>query len=329
MSSAIALAKSGDATQARVVDPTSRALVSIGRALREAGYSFTTITPASHKRVNGRPGAEVARSLRDVFGWSRPFEPTLLPKPLLSLLEAAEAVEAVERKGPLLRSLVRFSTLGASLYVHSAFPTDAPDAVFFGPDTYRFLAFLRPHIGPAKRVVDIGCGAGPGGLAFAAAAERVTLADISARALKLARVNAALAGLPGAEIIESDVLGSVEGEVDVALANPPYLVDDGARIYRHGGDELGSALSTRIVREAIARLSPGGRLLVYTGAPVVEGRDVFRAAVEPLLESAGARFTYAEIDPDVFGEELDRPVYASSGVERIAAVGLAATMPER
>jgi methylase of polypeptide subunit release factors len=308
------------------VDPTSQALVSIGRALREAGYSFTTITPASHRRVNARPGADVARSLRDVFGWSRPFEPTLLPKPLLSLLEAAEAVE---RKGPLLRSLVRFSTLGASLYVHSAFPTDAPDAVFFGPDTYRFLAFLRPHIGPARRVVDIGCGAGPGGLAFAGAAERVSLADISVKALRFARVNAALAGLPGAEIIESDVLGSVEGEVDVVLANPPYLVDDDARIYRHGGDELGSALSTRIVREALARLSPGGRLLVYTGAPVVEGRDVFRAAVEPLLESAGARFTYAEIDPDVFGEELDRPVYAGAGVERIAAVGLAATTPER
>jgi methylase of polypeptide subunit release factors len=308
------------------VDPASKALLSIGRALREAGYSFTTITPASHRRVNGRPGAEEARSLRDVFGWSRPFEPTLLPKPLLSLLEAAEAVE---RSGPLLRSLVRFSTLGSSLYVHSAFPTDAPDAVFFGPDTYRFLAFLRPHLGPARRVIDIGCGAGPGGLAFAAAAERVTLADISAKALRFAGVNAALAGFPGAEVIESDVLGSVEGEVDVILANPPYLVDDDARVYRHGGDELGTALSARIVREAIARLSPGGRLLVYTGAPVVEGRDVFRAAVEPLLESARARFTYAEIDPDVFGEELDRPVYASAGVERIAAVGLTATMPER
>lgn len=308
------------------MDPTSEALLSLGRALRESGYSFTTITPASHQRVNGRPGAEKARSLRDVFGWSRPFEPALLPKPLLSLLEAASAVE---REGSLLRSLVRFSTLGGSLYVHSAFPTDAPDAVFFGPDTYRFLAFLQPHVGPARRVVDIGCGTGAGGLAFAAAAERVTLADISARALRFAQVNAALAGLSGAEIIESDVLGSVKGEVDVVLANPPYLVDDDARIYRHGGDELGTALGARIVREAIARLSPGGRLLVYTGAPVVEGRDVFRAAVEPLLESAGARFTYDEIDPDVFGEELDRPVYARAGVDRIAAVGLAAMMPVR
>lgn len=310
------------------VDPALEALLSLGRALREVGYSFTTITPASHQRVNGRPGAAEARSLRDVFGWSRPFKPDLLPKPLLSLLEAAGAVER-ERQGPLLRSLVRFSTLGGALYVHSAFPTDAPDAVFFGPDTYRFIAFLRPHVAKAGRVVDIGCGTGAGGLAFAAAAGRVTLADINVKALRFAQVNAALAGSPGAEIIESDVLQSVEGEVDVVLANPPYLVDDDARVYRHGGDDLGTALSARIAREAIERLSPGGRLLLYTGAPVVEGRDVLRAAIEPLLRRAGARFTYVEIDPDVFGEELERPAYAEAGVERIAAVGLAATMPLR
>jgi methylase of polypeptide subunit release factors len=264
--------------------------------------------------------------LRDVFGWSRPFQPELLPKPMLSLLEAANAVEP---RGPLLRSLVRFSTLGDSLYIHSAFPTDAPDAVFFGPDTYRFIAFLKAHIAPARRVVDIGCGAGAGGLAFAAAAERVVLADINVKALQFAQINAALASCTSVELIESDVLQSVEGEVDVVLANPPYLVDDDARVYRHGGADLGTALSARIAREAVDRLAPGGRLLLYTGAPIVEGRDVLRAALEPLLERAGARFTYDEIDPDVFGEELDKPVYASAGVERVAAVGLAATMPLR
>lgn len=323
---ATALAEGRDTTQVRVVDPAQEALLSLGRALREVGYSFTTITPASHQRVNERPDAAEARSLRDIFGWSRPFHPDLLPRSALSLLEAADAVE---RQGPRLRSLVRFSTLGAALYVHSAFPTDAPDAVFFGPDTYRFIAFLRPHITSARRVVDIGCGTGAGGLAFAAAAGSVALADINVRALRFAQVNAALAGFPDAEIIESDVLRSVEGDVDVVVANPPYLVDDNARVYRHGGDELGTALSARIAREAIERLLPGGRLLLYTGAPIVEGCDVLRAAVEPLLKRAGARFTYDEIDPDVFGEELDRPAYAGAGVERIAAVGLAATMPLR
>ena len=34
----------------------------------------------------------------------------------------------------------------------------------------------------------------------------------------------------------------------------------------------------------------------------------------------GTRFDYRELDPDVFGEELDRPAYAH--VERIAVVAL-------
>src|SRR5207248_934976 len=41
------------------------------------------------------------------------------------------------------RSLVRFSSLGDMLLVHSGFPTEAPDAVFFGPDTYRFCRALQ------------------------------------------------------------------------------------------------------------------------------------------------------------------------------------------
>ena len=42
-----------------------------------------------------------------------------------------------------------------------------------------------------------------------------------------------------------------------------------------------------------------------------------------MLERAGCPFSYREIDPDVFGEELDAPAYAHA--ERIAAVALVAS----
>ncbi|HEX7420567.1 MAG TPA: SAM-dependent methyltransferase, partial [Thermoanaerobaculia bacterium] len=61
--------------------------VELGRLLQEAGYRFTTITPESHARVNRRAGSERARTLRDVFGWSRPFEASLLPQEMLQLLD--------------------------------------------------------------------------------------------------------------------------------------------------------------------------------------------------------------------------------------------------
>jgi hypothetical protein len=140
---------------------------------------------------------------------------------------------------------------------------------------------------------------------------------VNPAALRFARANCALNGM-AAEVLESDVLSASAPRPDLVIANPPYLADRSRRVYRDGGGHLGTGLSVRIVTEALERMPSGGRLLLYTGTPVVAGAHVLRRALEPLL--AGARYDYREIDPDVFGEELDEPEYGS--VERIAVVGL-------
>ena len=83
------------------------------------------------------------------------------------------------------------------------------------------------------------------------------MADINTRALRFAEVNAALAGA-SAVTRRSDVLAQVDGPIDTVLANPPYLIDDRARVYRDGGGRYGEGLSLRIVEESLARLQPGG-----------------------------------------------------------------------
>jgi release factor glutamine methyltransferase len=301
------------------VDARGHALLELGRSLREQGYAFVTPTPETHRRVNQRAEqreAWLARDLRDVFGWSRPFRPDLLPARLQSLLEASGELT---QDGELVRSRVRFSTLRGLLLVHSAFPTSSADSVFFGPDTYRFCALLERWAPRAQRAVDVGCGSGAGGLCLLGKAASIVLADINPRALALAEVNAALAGIE-AERVQSDVLASVDGPLDLIVANPPYMRDPGARMYRDGGGAHGEGLSVRIVRESLARLSHGGKLIVYTGSAIVAGRDSFHDAVQPVLQEAAVNFTYEELDPDVFGEELSEPGYEQ--VERIAAVGL-------
>ena len=290
-------------------------LASLGRALHDAGYSFVTPTPETHRRVLARAGE--ARTLRDVFGWSRPFAPGFLPPQLEALLEAASALE---RQGDRLRSAVRFSSLGPLLLAHSAYPTTDADAVFFGPDTYRFAALIEQRIERAGAVADIGCGSGAGGLLLARRAQSVQLLDINPRAVRFARANAELNGL-AARAAQSDVLSAAEGPLDLIIANPPYLADDLRRAYRDGGEGLGTALSVRIAREALQRLLPGGRLLLYTATPVVDGAHLLWPALERLL--SGTRWDYRELDPDVFGEELDRYTYAN--VERIAVVALDVT----
>ena len=173
--------------------------------------------------------------------------------------------------------------------------------------------------------MDIGAGSGAGGIVAAralAGATELILADINRKALEFSAVNAALNGPPNAQTILSDILVEIDGTADVIISNPPYLVDEDRRLYRHGGGELGITLALRIAEESMAKLVPGGCLVLYSGAPIVNGADTFLESLQPVLQLYASHFVYEEIDPDVFGEELDRPAYAHA--DRIAAVGLTA-----
>jgi release factor glutamine methyltransferase len=304
------------------------ALVALARAVRDGGYTFTTVTPATHARVNARPRNAEARTLRDVLGWSRPFRPGLLPDDLVRLMEEAGALA---RDGDRTRATIRLSSLDGELFAHSAYPPSAADAVFFGPDTARFVGAVTEHLAgrrrPVRRAVDIGCGSGAAGIAVAkrAPGAEVTLVDINPAALRAARVNARLAGVEGVNACRSDLLREVEGRFDLIVSNPPFMVDARARAYRHGGGVLGAGLSLAVVEAACERLAPGGSLVLFTGAAVVEGEDRFRAAAGDVCERAGLAWSYREFDPDAYGEELDEPGYAEA--ERLALVVLTATRP--
>ncbi|GAC1336546.1 MAG: class I SAM-dependent methyltransferase [Beijerinckiaceae bacterium] len=303
-----------------------RALLRLAEALRDAGYTFTTVTPATHARVNARAENRAARSLVDVFGWSRPFSGDIVPAPILAIMREAGVLAD---EGGAWRSRVRLSSLAGELFVHSAFPTIAADAVFFGPDTYRFaraiIAALQARRAPIRRAVDIGCGAGPGAIlvAKAAPAAEVIMADINASALRLARINAALGGTQNAITRHSDILSDVDGTFDFIVSNPPYLNDTMARAYRHGGGAFGADLSLKILGATLERLAPGGTLLLYTGTAIVNGCDLFQAQALPRLGSPMLTWSYEEVDPDVFGEELESDAYRAA--DRIAAVVLSVT----
>ncbi|MEO7729008.1 MAG: class I SAM-dependent methyltransferase [Burkholderiales bacterium] len=306
------------------VSPAEDSLILLGLWLKENNYGFVTVTPATHQRVNARSPVAEAATLCDIFGWSRPFRRDLLPGHLLQRLERDGVVT---RNGGLLRSTVRFSTLANGIYVHSAYPTETADAVFFGPDTYRFAALIkrtiRARVPRGGAIIDVGAGSGAGGIVAALAMDafsRLTLTDINPGALPFARVNAALAGISHAEFLHGDLFAPVQGTADLVVANPPYLVDAGRRVYRHGGEKLGTELATRIVVEGVPRLASGGVLILYTGAPISASGDVLWNSIASLVNRSGLACEYTEIDPDVFGEELARPVYSS--VERIAAVSL-------
>jgi methylase of polypeptide subunit release factors len=301
------------------------ALLRLGHYLRRAGYVFVTISPASHRRVNGRPGNELASDLRGVFGWNRPFKTDLLAP---ATLEAMQEADLLDPSPEGYKSRLRAATLGGQLYFHSAFPTHDTNAVFFGPDTYRYAQVLRAALAthaPLQRAVDIGCGAGPGALCIAALFPdaEVWATDINPTALELARLNVQLAGLANVHVARSDLMRDVAGQFDLIAANPPFMLDTKERTYCHGGGELGEGLSNDIVDVALTRLAPGGMLVLYTCVAIVDGVDLFRERCAALLDAAGFDWQYREIDPDVFGGELGGAEHRHT--DRIAAVALTAT----
>jgi methylase of polypeptide subunit release factors len=310
--------------------PIEQALASLGQFLLQTGYAFTTITPVSHRRVSARQ-REAASSLRDIFGWNRPFRRSDVPKEVVQYLEMAGALDGV---GPRARSRVRYSTLEDQIFVHSAFPTDEADAVFFGPDTYRFARLLRQTLQSidnraTTRLIDVGAGSGAGGLYAARLLGEGTstiLGDINRKALRYSRVNAALNNIHSVQVIESDLFEAVSGLFDLAIANPPYLIDSRTRLYRHGGGQFGEGLSLRIVSEGVRRLASGGRLILYTGTAIIDGVDHLHVALRSMLAGTSMRLSYEEIDPDVFGEELDHPPY--DRVDRIAVVAATIVSPK-
>lgn len=104
-----------------------RALLNLGRGLKEHGYRFITPTPLTHERVYQRLPTPLAVDLRDVFGWSMPFDNQLLPE---AFREELQQADVIEKHDALWRSAVRWSSLDDLLLAHSAYPTTQSDAVF-------------------------------------------------------------------------------------------------------------------------------------------------------------------------------------------------------
>src|SRR4029078_11071992 len=120
------------------MDAKNVALTVLGKTLQSRGYRFVAVTPATHSRVLDR--APPTTTLESIFGWNRPFDRKTLDPRILDLLEGAGALE---KESGRYKSTVRFATIGDLIFAHTGFPTVEQDAVFFGPDTYRFVRLLR------------------------------------------------------------------------------------------------------------------------------------------------------------------------------------------
>lgn len=119
--------------------------------------------------------------------------------------------------------------------------------------------------GPVESVLDLGTGCGIQALHASRHAKRVVATDISARALDLAQLNAALNGVTTIEFRHGSLYEPVAGErFDQIVSNPPFVITPRrpgvpAYEYRDGG-LVGDEIVRRVLVGSAEHLTPGGTM---------------------------------------------------------------------
>lgn len=141
------------------------------------------------------------------------------------------------------------------------FTTDAgvfsKRTVDFGTRT--MLAVAAKTDFPAGRILDLGTGYGPVGIAIAKALNKnVDMVDVNQRALDLAQKNANKNGVGSqVKVFQSNIYEGVQDQYALILVNPPI--------------RAGKSVVTAMLQEANNHLLPGGKLLAVLqkkqGAP--------------------------------------------------------------
>jgi release factor glutamine methyltransferase len=159
-----------------------------------------------------------------------------------------------------------------------------PAVLIPNPDTevlvQRAVEIAR-EAGRPLRLADVGTGSGCIAIAIAHYAPNVEVvaSDVSPDALAVAATNVAAHGLSGRILLVcGDLMAPFVGSFDLVCANLPYVADGAAlapEVVAQPARALyaeadGSALVTRLLTEAPARLNPGGHALAELDPSIAE-----------------------------------------------------------
>jgi 16S rRNA (guanine1207-N2)-methyltransferase len=173
------------------------------------------------------------------------------------------------------------------------FSVDAGVFASHGLDPGTDLLIETMELDPAAKVLDLGCGWGPIGVAAARAAPQgtVLMTDVNRRAVALARRNVRRNDIPNAEVRAGSLYEPVgDARFDVILSNPPYHV--------------GRPFVLRLLEETPAHLSESGVLwLVGKGSQGIRFyqewlEQNWAGTVEVAGRRSGYRVLVARRDPD-------------------------------
>ncbi len=202
--------------------------------------------------------------------------------------------------------------LGETFFCGRRFLSD-PRALIPRPETEllcEWAVSLFNHR-PGPRILDLCCGSGCIGLTLKADLPdaQVTLSDLSAEALELARKNAAQLSLD-VSFRQGDLLEPfAPGTFDLIACNPPYIPSGDCKDLQpelhfepfmalDGGAD-GLSFYRRVIPDAFQILAPGGFLLMELG--IHESGPVCEMFLSAGFRSTEIRRDYAQIDRMILG----------------------------
>ncbi len=195
-----------------------------------------------------------------------------------------------------------------SFYVDTSVLIPRPDTECVVEKALKIGQSMTDELGRDIRVLDLCCGSGCIGIAFAANCKNcsVTLSDINENSVETANINIAAHSLTGrVRALKSDLFDELEGTFDIIISNPPYVTGEEMislerevkcepELALYGGTD-GLSFYRGILDECGKHLEAGGAIVFEIGA-------YQSADVEALMKNAG--FTDIETERDLAG--LDR-----------------------
>ena len=131
----------------------------------------------------------------------------------------------------------------------------------FPPDSFTTRLVLRNRLKlKGKTVLDLGCGAGALSVFLATSGVDVRAADVSAEAVRNARLNLEWHGVPQVPVVESDLFSAVTGRFDTIVFNAPFFPGKARTPAEQMWLGEGGKVLERFVKEAGSRLLPGGEV---------------------------------------------------------------------
>nr|WP_218848928.1 methyltransferase [Nocardioides perillae] len=159
---------------------------------------------------------------------------------------------------------------------------------------------------PVERALDLGTGCGVQALHLATHARRVVATDVNRRALRVARLNAALNEADAVEVREGSYFEPVAGEeFDLIATNPPFVISPatGERLVYRDSGLPGDRVVEDIVRAAPRHLAPGGWCQVLANWVIADGTPWDERLAGWLDEECDALVVQREVlDPAAYVE---------------------------